>query len=145
MDKDERLYGLEDWERLECDLEAALERVVDEGCTQLGQPFDELAKNITWPIRILEFKRRDVGGEKTASSIAALALEAALETLDKEYADPDGEATEPTKAMREAALAFGRVVAAGYVPWTAEPTGEVIEYTREQVRRLEASCDEGRA
>jgi hypothetical protein len=138
MKKDDVCYGLEHWERLEMDPESVVERVLENACDKVGEGFDAMAARIEWPIRILVYKRRDIGGESCAESIAASAIEHALENLDEEYGDCDGDFTEATDGMKSAALAFGRAVVAEYVSWTCEPTGEVIEYTREQAWRDEA-------
>ena len=61
-------------------------------------------------------------------------LNKVLDDLDCDYGNPDEDSTKPTEAMWEAALAFARVVVAEYVPWACEPTGEVVEYTREQAK-----------
>jgi hypothetical protein len=137
MNKDDKLYGLGHWERLEHDPELVIERVLEDACYEVGEGFDALAARIDWPIKILVFRRRNIGGEHRAQMIADDAIEHALEGLDIEYSDPDGDRTEQTEAMREAALAFGTAVVADYVSWTCAPTGEVIEYTREQVEREE--------
>jgi hypothetical protein len=135
MKKDDVCYGLEHWEQLEMDPDSVVERVLENACDKVGEGFDALAARIAWPIRIRVYKRRDIGGEACAASVAASAIEHALENLDEEYADPDGEYTKATDGMKAAALAFGRAVVAEYVSWTCEPTGEVIEYTREQAER----------
>jgi hypothetical protein len=137
MKKDDVCYGLEHWERLEMDPESVVERVLEDACDKVGEGFDALAARIEWPIRILVYKRRDIGGEACAESIAARAIEHALENLDEEYADPDGDYTKATDRIKDAARAFGRAVVADYVSWSCEPTGEVIEYTREQAEREE--------
>ena len=137
MNKGDILYGLAPWEQLEMDPDSAVERVLENACDKVGEGFDAMAARIEWPIKILVFKRRDIGGEARAKSIAESAIEDALERLDEEYADPDGDYTEATEKVKEAALAFGRAVVANYVAWTCEPTGEVIEYTRDQAEREE--------
>ena len=57
-----------------------------------------------------------------------------LDNLGCVYGNPDAVPTKPTEAMREAVFTFARVVVAEYVPWACEPTGEVVEYTREQAK-----------
>ena len=134
MKKDDVFYGLEHWEKLESDLETVTERVLENACYKVGEGFDAMADRVTWPIRIFVFKRKAVGGEKCAAAIAYKAIEQAFENLDDDYSDPDGCASKPSEAIKEAALAFGRAVVAEYIPWICEPTGEVIEYTREQIK-----------
>lgn len=51
---------------------------------------------------------------------ADLALEWAFNYLDQELADPDGDAPEPTPAMRAAAEAFCAVMVREYTPWACE-------------------------
>ena len=57
---------------------------------------------------------------------AASILEDFLDRLDEEYGDPDGDITEPTEAMKQAADAFVRAVLAEYQTWVCEPTGEQV-------------------
>jgi hypothetical protein len=55
-----------------------------------------------------------------------LILEQALEYLDEEYGDPEGERTEPTEAMRQAAKALCEVVIRDYEVWTCYLAAKVI-------------------
>jgi hypothetical protein len=137
MKKNDICYGLKHWERLEMDPDDVVERVLEGACYEVGEGFDAIAARIEWPIRILVYKRCDIGGEVCAQRIADGAIEQALDNLDEEYADPDGTYTEATDNMKAAALAFGWAVVADYVSWKCEPTGEVIEYTRDQAEREE--------
>lgn len=125
-------YGLKDWERLETDPDSVVERILEDACHEVGESFDAIASRIEWPIRILVYKQQDIGGDTKAELIAIDALESTLESLDETYGDPEGEPTQATVAMEKAALAFGRAVVAEYEPWLCDPTGEVIEYTRER-------------
>jgi hypothetical protein len=120
VSRDDKLYGLEHWEALRDDIE----EVIDDVIAYAGG-----ADDVDWPIKVHVFRRKDVKG--FVDVVARQATENALELLDEEHADPDGDATEPTQAMKEAAAAFAKVVCDEYVPWACEPTGEVIEYTRE--------------
>lgn len=54
------------------------------------------------------------------------ALESLLKSLDEEYANPDGDGTEPTEAMRAAEKAFTAAVLAEYKPWMCEATGSTV-------------------
>lgn len=137
MNKDDTLYGLLDWEYLKHDPDEAVEEIVDQAVARVGEPFEITASHITWPLRIHVFKRRNIGGEGAVNDIARRVIEDTLERLEEEYGDwkSDKEPT-PTPAMKAAALAFGRAVVAGYVPFMCEPTGEVIEYTRAQAAKL---------
>ena len=137
MKKDDLCYGLEHWEVLEGDPDDAVERVLADACDKVGEGFDIIADRIDWPIKILVYKRRDVGGETYAQLIADRALDNALENLDDEYLGECTNFTTPTDKMKAAALEFGRAIVSDYVPWTCEPNGEVIEYTREQAEHEE--------
>ena len=132
MKKTDLCYGLEHWEILDFDPDDSVERVLDEAYERPDEPFDEMLDRIEWPIRIFEFKRRVITA--TAQYIADCAIEDIIEMLDCDYGSED-EATEPTKAIKEAALALGKVVVRDYVPWTCEANGKVFEYTREQVKK----------
>ena len=129
-------YGLGCWDRLEVDEEDVIHRIIEDACEKVGEEFDAIAARIEWPIKIVVFRRCDIGGEECAKRIARDAIDHALEYLDEEYSDPDGDPTEATEGMKKAALLFGRAVVADYVPWSCVPTGEVIEYTQEEAKRL---------
>lgn len=55
----------------------------------------------------------------SASRLSADALDHIIEQLDEEHGDPD-DSTEPTTAMREAALQFAETIRGEYVPWMCE-------------------------
>ena len=63
------------------------------------------------------------------------ALESMLESLDEEYANPDGDPTKPTEKMRTAEAAFIAVVESEYVPWMCEEVASeevnVMEWVKE--------------
>lgn len=65
---------------------------------------------------------------KTSVSFSNYPLERVLEDLDEEYANPDGEGTKPTEAMKEAEKAFIEVVEREYKSWMCEVviTEEVV-------------------
>jgi len=71
-------------------------------------------------VTVIEYRPR--GCVVDAESI----LENALERLDEEYGNPDGDYTKPTPAMTAAAEAFAKVLAAEYSVWACEPTGEKV-------------------
>jgi hypothetical protein len=143
MNKNYLFYGLRDDERLEMDPDMVVERVLENAVESVGEGNDAVFARIEWPIQVHVFRRMDIGGERYAQEIATNAIESVLESLDETYFDPDGYGrTSPTEGMKAAALAFGRAVVADYVPFACEPTGEVIEYTREQVERGERRRDE---
>lgn len=52
-------------------------------------------------------------------------LEYALERLDQEFSDPEGEYTEPTAAMKAAEAAFISAVLAEYHVWTCDEVVDV--------------------
>ena len=118
--KQDKFYGLDGWERLKTDMDDAIEEVV-ESCGGVDE--------VEWPVQLLVFRPMDV--QRLACYVAKRALDDVLEYLDEEHSDPDGDATEPTSAMKAAADAFAKVVTDEYVSWSCEPTGEVVEYTRE--------------
>jgi hypothetical protein len=120
VSRDDKLYGLEHEEVFRCGIGEVVERAIENAGGE-GE--------VDWPVNVRVFRRMDV--KRLASMIATDALDHVLETLDEEHADPDGDATKPTQAMKDAAAAFAKVVCDEYVPWACEPTGEVIEYTRE--------------
>lgn len=134
MNKDERLYGLRDDEAVQGTVRDVIERLVGDAVEKVGEPLAATLDRIEWPVVVQVFRRMDVS--RDAQSIADNALECALELLDEEHSDPDGDATEPTAEMRKAAEAFAAVVVAEYVSWACEPTGERIEVTREQAKEM---------
>jgi len=138
MPNDKKLYGLQDQESmLDDDVDEVLGRVMDDACETPGESFDAIAARIEWPIKVLVYRRMSLD-EGDAKRLAENAIERALEDLDEERSDPDGDATEPSEGMKAAALAFGRAVVKDYVSWACEPTGEILEFTREQMAASEA-------
>lgn len=106
MKKTDILYGLRHQEELNDSVEDVVEYQL-EGDTNSAE-------------EIIEFRRvavKDWGG------MGGRVLERVLEELDEEYGDPNGDFPEPTKAMKEAADTFMKVVLDEYVPWNCEPTG----------------------
>lgn len=128
MKKTDIYYGLADQERLDTAIEDVVDRVIDNAGRVDG---------VQWPIEIHEFRRMDVSG--MADGLAKDALCRALETLDEEHSDPDGENTEATEKMKAAAAAFAKVVVEEYVPWACEKTGKAILVTREEALKMTAS------
>lgn len=127
-----KLYGLKDGERLESSVEDAMIRVLDR---VPGESFEQCLDLPPWPVKLHVYKPMEVGGEQHAQSIARSILESELNTLDEEYGDPDGDYTEPTEAMKEAALTLARVILRDYKPWVCEFTGEVVEIPREEAEK----------
>ena len=134
------LYGLKDWEELVPTVEEVVEKVLEDNCDFAGEGDSAIADRLTWPLEVVVFRRMDVGGKAEAQRIASDVLERTLEWLDEEFGNPDGDATDATDGMNEAAQAFGRVVVAEYVAWQCEPTGEVIKVTREEAVGNEKKC-----
>ena len=126
-------YGLEDWEKLVDTPEDALERLIDD-MSGYGDQITDVLNRIEWPVEVLVYKPMDV--TRYANRIAERALDYALEMLDEEHSDPDGDATKPTQAMKEAAKAFAEAVVHGYVSWVCEPTGDKVTFALEQAREM---------
>ena len=63
MNKDDKFYGLDDWERLETDIEGVIDRVVGD-----SNSLDD----INWPIRIMVFRRMDVSRMAEAVAICLI-------------------------------------------------------------------------
>jgi|AntAceMinimDraft_16_1070373.scaffolds.fasta_scaffold15810_3 hypothetical protein len=133
MKKDDIYYGLDGQERLVESVEEVIHEVLDTAVTHVGESFAETAAGFQFPILVFEFKRMDIGDAKT---IGESALNYILERLDEEYSNPDGDYTNPTEAMKEAALAFGESVVGGYVPWMCEQTGTVIKVSRQSAEGM---------
>lgn len=137
MKKDDLCYGVKDQEVLDASPDDTVDNVLFDACEKVGEGFDAMADRVSWPIRIRVFRRMDIGGDVRSHSIAARIIEDVLGDLDSDYGNHDSDHTEPTDQIKTTALEFGRAVVADYIPWACEPTGEVIEYTREQAKREE--------
>ena len=129
-------YGLEYWERLVSEVEEVIETVFEENCDKAGETFEEIADRLSWPILVLKYTPRNVGGEAMAKKLGENALEIALEYLDEEYGDPEGDYSASTPAMKAAAQKLGQVIVAEYQSWMCEPTGEVVKVTREEAKEM---------
>lgn len=134
MNKDDILYGLEDDEHLSMSIKEVLDRVIDAHRCPESETWERAAKRVEWPVSIHEFKR--MTPSHTAEDIAERCILDVMDTLDAEYGDPDGDATEPTEAVKASALAFGKAVLADYVSWACEKTGKVIVVDMEEAWRL---------
>lgn len=134
MNKDDRCYGLDHQERLDAEPEDVVEGLLGAAVERPDEPFDATADRMTWPLKVHVFRR--VSLIRHIPLLALNAVEGMLERLDEDYAGEDAAATKPTEAMKAAAVALAQAVVAEYVPWACEPTGEVIEYTREQAKAL---------
>jgi len=134
-ESDEVLYGLGGQELLDEDIDELLRRLIDNNCDQPGESFDSIADRMTWPVKVLKFKRATVS-ESHKKSLATSALEGVLESLDEDHSDPGGDYTKPTAPMQLAARRFVDEVVRHYVVWNCEPTGEVVEVTREMAKEI---------
>lgn len=124
---DEVLYGLEDDEFLEDDVDEVVRRVVADN---IDSP-----ECIEWPVKVLEFRRMKVS-ESHKKSLSKSVLDSVLESLDEDYADENGDYTKPTDPMQLAARKFVDEVVRHYTVWNCEPTGEVVEVTRERAKEI---------
>lgn len=135
MNKNDIFYGLETDEQLMLSVEEAIDNVFNYGdLAEPGKELDELMDNAQWPIRVLKFRR--VKLTRLIPILAAKLAEVALEVIDEEHGDPDGNPAEPSQRMKDAALEFAKVMVEEYTPWACEPTGEVIEVTREMAKEI---------
>lgn len=122
------LYGYADSERLFDSPDELLEEWVERH--EQDTTFDEAAASEEWPMKICVFRRMDHWTSRHI--LAERALDRLLEDLDEEYGDHDGEPTEPSESMKRASLAFADSILKEYMPFMCEPTGEVIEITKQQ-------------
>lgn len=133
MGKEMKLYGLDGWERLVADVETVVERVIDDACVKAGEPFDAIATRITWPLHVRVFRPMEL---PSLDRMADHILDNLMEWLDEEHADPDGDPTDPTPAMRKAALVCAKAVRKGYISWSCEPTGDTILVTQKEAQAM---------
>ena len=124
---DKKLYGLRDWETVLDNIEEVIERHVEDSA-EIAETWEETVRRLKWPLEVLVFRRMDP--MTMVPGIAARCIESALEHLDEELGDPDGDYTEATSAMDEAAQEFARKVCAEYVPWNCERTDETVLVTQ---------------
>lgn len=123
----ETLYGLGDSEILFDSPGEVLENWVS---THEHLTFDEAAASQEWPMKIDVYRRMNHWQKR--QRLAERALDQFLEDLDEEYGDPDGDNTEPTETMKAASLAFADAILKEYTPFFCEPTGEVVEITKQE-------------
>ena len=128
----ELLYGFDGDEQLEHNDPDEVVREHLDDLWDSDRCWAECVSTVKWPLRVLEFRRM----KPTPGTLAESALDDVLMALDEEYADHDGNPTEPTEGMKAAAKAFVDAVLAEYVVWAHEPTGKVLEYTEEQARKI---------
>jgi len=125
----EKLYGLRDSETVYDDIEEVIERLVEDA-SEVGDTHAEAVNRLAWPLEVLVFRRMDA--QTLAPGIADRCRDLALETLDEELGDPDGDFTQATDAIEEAAQEFARKMCAEDEVWNCERTGEVVMVTKEQ-------------
>lgn len=87
-----------------------------------------------FPFPVYEFQRRDP--TKSIYATVSAALENILCSLDEEYADMDGNPTEPTLTMLHAADNLASVIVHDYVPFACQPTGRTSLWTEEEFRKV---------
>lgn len=133
MSDESRLYGLRGDEELETDIEDVVERVIDDACGPVGEPFGSIADRIAWPLRIGVYRRLEL---PPADKLAGWVLDDVWERLDAEYGGPDGGYSTPSERVKDAVKALAETVRKEYVPWACEPTGEVIEVTRDEAKAM---------
>ena len=109
---DSNWWGTKDSERL---IHRTPDEAIEEMLDQVPCPIDDFGEVV-----VAEY------APMKCSADAERVLERLLESLDDEYGDPDGDYTEPTDSMKQAAEAFVRAVVAEYTPWACEPTGNEV-------------------
>jgi hypothetical protein len=124
MNKPQLLYSVSETETTLYDTpEEAIETAYDNGW--------EITK---FPFPVFEFRRMDP--TMAIFRVAGNALEEILCSLDEEYADMDGNPTEPTTAMLEAKDALAKAILQDYVPYNCEPTGNTTLWSEEEFRKV---------
>ena len=87
-----------------------------------------------FPFPVFEFRRMDP--TKFIYATVSAALENILCSLDEEFADMDGNPTEPTLTMLHATDNLASVIAHDYVPYNCEPTGNATLWPEEEFRKV---------
>ena len=87
-----------------------------------------------YPIKVHVFKPIEI--IKDVESYVESMLDTLLENLDEEYGDPDNDYTEPTEKIKKSALDLARTIKEEYVSWMCEPTGEVLEFSKEDALKI---------
>lgn len=123
----ETLYGLGDSEILFDSPGDVLENWVS---THEHLTFDEASASQEWPMKIDVYRR--MNHWKSRQHFAELALDRLIEDLDEKYGDHDGDPTEPSESMKRASLDFVDSILKDYTPFLCEPTGAVVEITKQQ-------------
>ena len=115
-------YGYDGQERLSRDAEDVVRDLMED------------AEYSNFPIKVHVFESQEPfkNSEKFANSI----LEDILENLDENYGDPDSNGTEPTENMKKASLELTKVLTKEYHVWMCEPTGKILEFSEDEVRKI---------
>lgn len=116
-------YGCKDQERLDSSPDEVVERLMQD------EDYSE------FPIKVYVFRPMDIA--KDENSLSKDILEDIIERLDEEYGDPDGDYTEPTEDMKKASLELAKVILRDYKSWMCEETGEILEYSKEQAKKVQ--------
>ena len=134
----ELLYGFDGDEQLnDTDPDEVVREYLDD-LYVLDRGWAECVSAVKWPLRVLEFRRMNA----TPGTLAESALDDVLAALDEEYGSSDADPTKPTAKMKAAAETFIEEVLAEYAVLACEPTGEVVEYTEEQARKIWEEANE---
>ena len=115
-------YGYEGQERLSSSIEDVIEYFLE----------DEEYSD--FPIKVYVFKPMDAVGD--IENYSKDILEDILLSLDEDYGDPCGNYTEPTDAMEKASLELAKIIAKEYNVWSCEETGEVLEFSETEARKI---------
>jgi hypothetical protein len=118
---DSIFWSVEDNEELShTDLEDAVEEYLDDFMSPRMTQADWDA--IPETVEVIGYKRMD---PLTVGSVDHYGpLDHLLESLDDEFGDPNGNPTDRTSAMEDAAEEFVGKVLAEYTVWACEPSGE---------------------
>ena len=106
------MYGIGDQEILNTNLNDCVERYLD------AIPPGDLPKHAP-VVKVEHYRPRAL---ESGALFMDTHLDALYESLDEEYGNPEGDATEPTQAVRQAWQTFLDVVRAEYVSWFCDPT-----------------------
>jgi hypothetical protein len=123
-------YDCRDSEHLEHESQyEAIEEYMDVLWPEVGnEHVPNLLSKLPKTIRVTQYVRMPLSMPSVLDDL--------LERLDEEHADPEGDFTRPTPAMKEAEAAFLDVVRHEYKVWMCEPIGhedvDVEEWIREE-------------
>ena len=118
-------YGVEEQERLDADPH-------DTFVNELSN-MDEAEIASCEMIIVYEWRRIQLS-EEVAKMYAKSILEDLLNSLDEEYADPDGDYTEETENMKASSEKFVKDVLKEYKPWICERTGNEVKFSKKDIQ-----------